>query len=370
MTTRDEHDRSNVDAMLSGGTFRVSESMRQQLWNRLQTDTKKELRKPTRWPVFRPALAAVFVALFALVIISVAVVALSPKEKAASVVDGISAVYKAGLVQTINETQPVGNISITLDWVYADPNQILVAYSGQGSSDDAGRLEIKWVSAVLDDGTLLKGGPISGYSQPGTEASVATFAIPENERNRDVLQVQVVLRAAHTQYKEAPTPVQSGGAPESQAVTPLQIERTVAGEVTFFATIQVKPGRVIEVGKTVENKGIAVKLEQISLAPSLTVATVCIQAPDPEHYRDWIPIATLSTSGQRFSGAGSGYQVGEPYSCQQVHIQGSVPQDQGQYIFRVDELVGFKFAPGDSPTVDDHPEQQMRVTGPWIFEVK
>jgi hypothetical protein len=376
MKTRDKHDQSNVDTMLSGGTFHMSEPLRQQLWDRLQTEIQKERSKPLHWPVFRPALVAVFVALFALVIISIAVVALSPKEKAASVVDGISEVYSGGLVRAVNETQTAGDISVTLDWAYADPNQILVAYTGQGASSDAGapgeadRIEIQVLSAVLDDGAVLKGGPISGYTQPGTEATVAAFAMPENERNLETLQVRIKLKASHTRTVETPTPTRVSGAPTVQALIPMEVEHIGGGEVTFSVTIPVRPGRLIDVGKTVENKGIAVTLERVRLAPSLTIADLCFGVPDPQNYRDWVPIVTLSAAGREFSGAGSGYQVGATTICQRVQLRGSVPLDQTQYVLRVDELVGFKFGPGDSPTLEDHPEEQMRVKGPWEFEVK
>lgn len=369
MKTRKEYDRSEVEAMLRGGTFRPSAEMEHRLRTRLWGEQQIELRKMAHWPVSRPVLTAVFTMLAALAFIT-AVVALSPKEKAASVVNGIGVVYNAGLVQHVNDSQQAGDISLTVDWVYADWNHILVAYSAQGPAEDPDHIEIQVVTAVLDDGTALQGGPISGYTQPGTEATVATFVMPETIKSQEVLHMQIGLRASRPQYLEMPKSEPGSDTPAGQAA-PVQIDWTGGGEVTFTLSIPITPGKVIEVDKTVDVQGIAAKLERVSIAPSSTIATLCFQVPDPEHYRDWIPIVSLSTAGKQFHGWGSsGYMVGDTYSCQQVNIWESVPLDQERYVFRLEELVGFKFGPGDSPTVNDQPEQQMRIKGPWVFDLK
>jgi len=129
----------------------------------------------------------------------------------------------------------------------------------------------------------------------------------------------------------------------------------------------VTPRRVIEVGQTVEAAGYQLALERVILAPSMTTARLCFQVPDPVKFHNWMPFITLTTGTQRFRGSGSGYQVGETYSCQRIEIRDSVPLDHDRYVFRVDELAGFEFNPGDIITTDMLPEEQWRIKGPWVF---
>ena len=376
MRTRDDQDRDAVEAMLSGGRFHMSEALRRSLVNRLEVEKQKAQPKAGIWWGIRPATAIIAV-LAALLILAATVVALSPKEKAASLIDGVNAVYQAGLVQVVDQTQMAGDIAISLDWVYADANQILVAYSGQdlsSNSTDAGRderIEIELASATLADGTALEGSMIAGYTQPGTEANVATFRTPNQASGLDAVEMKLVFRASYTQYQERTATAPDQNSSNGQAASPLSIMQNVTGEVTFSVTTPVYPAEVIEISQTVEKNGIAIRLEQVRIAPSLTIATVCLQAPYRDPYRYWTSIVILQAGGQAYSGGGSEeYLAGEPVTCREVQIQGSVPQQEESYTLRVDELVGFKFGAGDYPTPEDHPEQQMRIRGPWVFTIR
>lgn len=354
---------SDLEEMLQGGAFRPDEELRSRL--------RAELYKSTVRSPFRRTMLAAALTIVAALILTGIVIAFSAKEKAANVVYGIGSVYNAGMVTEVNETWQVDDVSITVDWVYADWNQILVGYTAQSVSGGDEDVETQIVSAALSDGTVLTGGPTSGYGEAGIDSIVAAYDAPENVRGLDTVSLQLVLRAEHVQYRtpsETPEGKVSEGQPTGRAAAML-VERVATGgkEISVELSIPVTAGRIIEAGQTAEAGGYQLTLKQLVLAPSMTTAKVCFPVPDPVKFRDWTPFVTLISGGRRFGGSGTGYQTGEAYSCQRVEIQESVPLDREQYVFRVDELAGFEFHPGDIVTTDMLPEEQWRIQGPWVF---
>ena len=351
--SRTEYSVSDIEAMLRGGTFRPSEN--------LQIRLQAAFTRPAVIPLFHRSamVAAIAVALIALVFVGV-VVALSTKEKAAKVIYGVGAVYEAGLVHPINETQQIGDIAITIDWAYADWNQILVGYTTEGKANENERIEVNTVSAVLPNGDAVEGGPTAGYSEESVDSSVAAFKTPQELRELDTVNVQLVLRGQYVQYRTL------FEVPADQAAP---IETIIRGgeDFSFNLSIPMTRGRIIEVGKMVEARGYQVSLEQLVIAPSMTTAGLCFEVPNPIHYHDWIPIATLKTGINSYSGAGGQYQIGETHSCQRIEIGESVPLDRNRYIFRVDELVGFTYHGGEIVTTDMPPDKQWQIKGPWVF---
>jgi hypothetical protein len=157
-------------------------------------------KAPPALPVPRYVWMAGLTVLIATLVLTGIVIALSPKEKAARIVYGMGAVYKAGLVHPVDETQQVGDISLTVDWVYADWNQILVGYTALGRADEDTHVSAGVVSARLPDGTTLEGGVTTGYGEMGADSSVAAFDMPEVMRDRQTIDLLPVLRAAYEQY--------------------------------------------------------------------------------------------------------------------------------------------------------------------------
>lgn len=355
---------SDVEEMLQGGAFRPSDDLKIQV--------RTTLRKPLpALPFTRYAWMVGLTVLIAALVLTGIVVALSRKEKAARIDYGIKAVYETGLVHTIDETRQVGDISLTVDWVYADWNQILVGYSIHSPVDPNDQVEVQIVSAALSDGTVLKGGPKTGYDEMNIVSIVAAYEAPENLRSLEATGLQLVFRVEHFRYRtpsQIPEADMSEAQPTRQA-EPMPVESmTTGGEETVIElSIPVTSGRIIEVAQTVEANGYAVTLEQVVLAPSMTIARLCFDVPDPVRFHHWYAFVTLTAGSKGYSGAGDDYQVGESYSCQRVEIQESVPLDHERYVFRVNELVGFEFHSGEIVTTDMLPEEQWRIKGPWVF---
>jgi hypothetical protein len=367
--SRDRYSVSDVEEMLLAGTFHPGED--------LQIRVRAALRKPApSFPVPRFAWMVGLTVLLAVLVLAGIAIALSPKEKAAGIVGGIRSVYEAGLVHPTHETQQVGDISLTVDWVYADWNQVLVGYTAQGRAGDDARVGARILSARLADGTALGGDAIAGYGEMGADSSVAAFDMPKSMRDRQSIDLQLVLWAGYEQYQtptgmeqteDAHNPSQAG-VPFVQ-IEPVEVITTGRGEASFEFSIPITPGRVIEVDQTVESSGYAVALEEVVLAPSMTTARLCFEVPDPVNFRQWFSFVTVKTGFQSYRGAGDEYQVSMPFSCQRVEIRESVPLDRERYIFYVDELVGFEFGAGEVVTTDMLPEEQRRIKGPWVFRL-
>ena len=360
-----------IDEMLSGGAFQPSEALRRRVSAALAAPAKRRFFAwPVAWSFQRRAFATGLTVLLAAALVTGVVVALSPQEKAAGVVEGVSAVYQGGLVHPLGETRQAGGVTVTVDWVYADWNQILVAYTAQGTGADVHRVESSVTAAELEEGALpMRTAGGGGYAGANVDSQIASFPMPEQARDLGTVHLHLTVSAAVREYP-TPAPTGESSAALVGAMVPMQIAPLDGGDVDFTLEIPVTPGRAIPVGRTVTANGIAATLNDVTLAPSMTTASLCFQAPDVEHYRNWSAVVTLYAGGQAFSGAGSGYLPGDANPCQRVEFQSSIPQDQASYTLRVDELVGFKFGPGDSPSAEDHPEEQMRVKGPWVFEVK
>lgn len=361
---------SDVEEMLEGGSFRPSQDLQARVQVKL---SKSAPAFPIPWLTWRGSL----IALLAALVLTGGVIALSAREQAVSIVDGIEAVYEAELVHPVNETRQVGEASLSVDWVYADWNQILVSYTAEGRVQENAGLRAEIVSARLADGTILEGGTKTGYSLSGVSSNVAAFNMPDRLRNLSSINLQFVLKAL-TEQTQTPmrtndtTAGQNQEAPVGSSVQldPLTIVKTDLGSTSFDLAIPVTPGRVIEVGQTIEAEGYEVTLEQVLLAPSMTTARLCFEVPDPVHFRQWVSSVTLTAGSKGYSGGGDGYQAGEAYSCQRVEIQESVPLDRDRYVFRVDELIGFEFGAGEMVTTDMLPEDEWRVRGPWVFSLR
>ncbi len=361
-----------IEEILAGGQFRPDEKLRRKVKATIAAPQQRRYFPwPATWSFSRRALATGLSVLLAVALFTGVVVALSTQEKAANVLDGVSAVYQNHLVHPVGESKQAGDISVTLDWVYADWNQVLVAYTAQGPAGDGQavqRVTVSATSAVLADGTSLQHGLGGGYSEITTESTVSGFLLPKDARERESIHLRLNLNAAHVQY---PTddPTLGGDQPEGKAVTG-QFTQSGGGDVAFDMDIPITPGKTFPVGQTVEAAGTSITLNDITIAPSMSIVSLCFQAPDSGQVRDWTVGVRLAAGGKEYFGVSGGTKNSVQTDCRQVQFLDSVPQDLASYTLRVDELIGSKFGPGDSPSPEEHPEELTRIKGPWVFEIK
>jgi hypothetical protein len=344
----------DVEDMLRAGRFRPRADL---------APAVQQERQANRPPLRRLAAVAGIGLVIVALIAGGTAIALSTQEKAATGVDyGVKAVYEAGLIHpTEDKAQSVGGILIAVDWVYADWNQVLIAYTAQGQIEGDWRVEGEVVSAAIDGRTVEPPVRSMGYIETGTESNIATFDLPADLRSADSIDVEVVLGTTFTSYS---TPRDQ--LPEE--ISTLDILRSGGGETAFTLNIPVMPGRILEAGESVEVKGYTITLDNVVLAPSMTTADICFDVPDPVNYLDWQAFTTLTANGEHYDGGTSGdYEIGATRSCQPVQFRYGIPLDRDRYVLTVDELYGSEYPPGATITTDDLPIDTIRVRGPWRF---
>lgn len=343
----------DVEDMLRAGHFQPPTDLRPVLHQERQTN---------RPPLSRLAAVAGIGLVIVALIAGGTAIALSTQEQAATRVDyGVKAVYEARLIHPVEESQSVNGILLGVDWVYADWNQVLVAYTAHGQVEGDWRVEADVVSAAINGRTVDPPIYSMGFIETGTQSNIATLDLPADLRNTDSIDVEVVLDAAVVNYYTPRDQLPEG-------MSPLDVLRTGGGEATFTLNIPVTPGRVLEAGKTVESNGYTVTLDDVVLAPSMTTADLCFDVPDPVTYLDWHALTTFSAG--RITAIGdtsTPYEVGSTVSCTHVKFRYGIPLDRDRYVLTVNELYGSEIPPGGPLTTDDLPIEDIRVRGPWKF---
>jgi hypothetical protein len=148
----------------------------------------------------------------------------------------------------------------------------------------------------------------------------------------------------------------------------------VDGPFSFSFTVPVEPGRVAELGQTVEASGVEVTLERVVVTP--TGARVLLRGAGPS------ASVTLSVDGESYEL----YQSGavplnwEADSSWDYITEAQLLDERGEWTLTVKELVaryepngssstlGIWSTPGSSELELDQASKQERIQGPWTFK--
>ena len=193
-----------------------------------------------------------------------------------------------GLERTIiQQEQTQGDITVVLDWAYADGNRIVLTYEmlfdRNTLPDGFGTLD-NWLINRADDTVLPPvgggggggGGGNNGERDYGVQFGTGTWnatPITGDPENLD-LRFELVLGVLPFQQT-----------PEAADFEPLTF--------TFDFTVPFFPATIIEPEQTVETDGIAVTLERVALTPLMARVNWCYTLPDDERY--WEMLFTVDT---------------------------------------------------------------------------
>ncbi len=335
------------------------------LWPRIrrQMATSRPARRPI--PRIAWALAVSLAVALALAVGAVSgVVALSPVEQAAGVVYGMDDVYKAGLYTEINQSQQVGEIIVTISWVYADPNLVLIAYSQEGVTVPGYVSGVRRTSVIEASGIELTDVGGSGFDS----FTIGMYQVPPELRAADELHLRLTFEGTRRPVPATPSvipttsPETRTGSPASVFLEPtIMAPPEVIGTAAFDLIVPVTPGRTIEVGQEVQAKGLNVAVERIVLAPSSVYADVCFDVPDATNY-EWFIWGELSTGFKTVDGFAGEITSGETRLCQSILFPDQLRMDAAHYTLRMREIVGF-------PLDDPESNEQWRIAGPWVFRI-
>lgn len=362
----------NREAELTGEQTRMAPAL-QRLWDRVvQSLTGR------RWEPVMPTTRLGWTALalvLCLAVGTVAYAALPLLNRVFQMDAGLRQVDQADLVQQLHLSQTVDGVTVTLERAYADANRIVVGYTikaPNGQRYEARRLTLTDAAGTVFHETVGFG--VSGASDileaappPGEKVNVVSFdAAPvEGAPAALDLRLEMELEERALPPGASASPPTPGGlpaeAPMRVEVQPLPVGRII-GPFTFDFRTPFIPGRVIEMNQTVEDAGVAVRLERLVVTPSETRATICFTAPDGGR-RQWVPILTLEAGNEQYAGgivSKTFYEGGE--GCYQGSFLASLHDQGGAWRLTVSELVG---EDTDLPT-----EPQIRLAGPWVFRFR
>jgi len=341
------------------------------LWPSIRAHLKPNRRR-VRLAALRPATRLGWAVLALATILTVSTVAYAVVPVVSRLFQqevGLRDVEQAGLSQTIDRSQTIDGITVTLEQGYADANRIVVGYTisssdGQRYDPHVALSDVNGVEFPPTTGMGLTGySDVMGISLPPGEGSyVFSFDAaglrgtpPTLDLHLEVTLREFVLAATDTTL--APTldklPAETTD-PTVVELTPLRVEGELVGPFIFDFDLALNPGHVIEVGRVVEAAGIPLEVRQVVVTPSESRALLCIEPPDGAWER-WAAMATLSTAeGQ----AGTAWSANPEGGCAVHAFLPSLYGQEGNWTLAVEELIRFFDVPG---------KDQMRLKGPWVF---
>jgi hypothetical protein len=325
---------------------------------RARIGTKPRGRKPLG--IKRPGWALV---LFLLILIvgAVAYTSITSFMEQAVEIDpsGSSYLVENGLVENLNLTQTIEDITVTLEWAYADANRITVAYTISHPSDR----ENTTTALTLEDGTLIPhwvGG--YGYVGDGLMSQVENFDASIIQGESDALRLHFHLEVSPFDLPEdVPTLILATAEPEGDVSSVMlePMELTAPSTFDFEFSVPFLGGRTIEIGEVTEKSGIHASLESAVIAPSDTRFVVCFSGLEPIY--TWTPLFSLETPlldlKDNVNLLSSGRWIND--RCYQHDIGASLEDHKGEWVLTATEIIGEKLDPQ---------REQIRIRGPWQFK--
>lgn len=209
---------------------------------------------------------------------------------------------QAGMIASIGKSQTIKDVTVTLDWAYADVQRLVIGYSIQ--TKNGVKLQDLISPFGTDQARLSddKGAQFSFASGMGAPAESTDHITTSTEFYPQALvpgkNPGEVMVDNH--YFAHPDPtitlkweLSLGGFTVPEGIPPqpgssLKPGETVpsAGTFTFDFTIPLYPSLTRAPNQTVQAAGVTMTLQQISMTPTKTSVQVCYAAPDQ---RDWMP---------------------------------------------------------------------------------
>jgi hypothetical protein len=283
---------------------------------------------------------------------------------------GLQHIEQADLIQELDLSQTVDGLTVTLERAYADANRIVVGFTIKDLNGQ--RYEARHLALTDAAGTVFPetvGYGVSGQSDilkvslpPGEGAYVLAFdagtvtGAPEALDLRLVMELEELVLPPDTP-SPSPTLASSPAEPPEPVVVELvpMPEGTIVGPFTFDFSVPFIPGRTVEVHQTVQAAGVAITLEEMTVAPSETRAILCFDPPD-RGSKEWFLIT--AGDGQDLAGGAVSRFSRTGEECHRVIYLGALAGRSGLWTLTVTELVGFDLA---------QPWGQTRLAGPWVF---
>lgn len=285
---------------------------------------------------------------------------------------GLSSILQNDGGHELDLTQLVDNLTVHVQWAYADANRVSVGYtiSGDGILDSPAENYYPRSTLTDADGNEIElAGGVGATGEGGDGAQVDSFDLTTLETLPDVLdltltvQVEIMTAESFATLDARPTPapdstpfVTMRGDPDSPFDGPY-------GPFVFNFSVPVGEANVIPLGLTVTDQETTITLEQVIITPSETRIELCFTPPE-EKSGGWGVHPVLLINGEddltanppQVGGVGE-KPIDEESRCRHIIYRADFSERVGEWQFMIRELIGF----GDSGA------DQTRIVGDWSF---
>lgn len=337
------------------------EQFKQDLNRLIQAEKGSKMQLIKRSWFTRVAVVLVFV-----LVMTTAVYAIDALlQRLLSLDPGLHQVNLEELGTPLDLSQTIDNITVTLQWAYADENRVTIGFIMEGDGAFESPAFNYYPYATLSDMqgntfNITDGRGYSGMGEAGAEVlsfDTSTLTpLPEELALHFEAQVSVMTEAGYATLQALPTP-QDGvhNAPWDNGLRSEPI-----GPFKFDFTVSTVKGFIVEIGQTVTHQNIAITLDQTVISPSSTRLKICF----PENADRWTVIPSLLINNVDVMKDGSVTSFGEDRiegtNCHDLILNGAFRDRGGLWQLKITELVIF----GEGSSRD---EDQTRIKGDWIF---
>jgi hypothetical protein len=231
----------------------------------------------------------------------------------------MEAAKKAGLVTDIGQSQTVGDITVTLDWAYADTQNLTIGYTLKTAEGvDPNHLFSPYASPRLSDDKGAQFSYSTSFPTSTDKANEITLVVKyysqavipvKGTDNVDInndyfnpppdklnLKFELTLGDFSPSQGFVPTDTSTKPADYVQPIGPFTFDFIVP----LYSAVVIKPTSA----QTVTVKNVSMTLEQVTVTPTKTSVRVCYNLPDP---RDWSPEGSVTMND--ISGTLSGISI-------------------------------------------------------------
>ncbi len=189
-------------------------------------------------------------------------------------------------------SQTQGDVTVTLDWAFADAKRVAVGYTITGLPDEPDATALQGNGGIMELDKSLDGN-VAGYDgtveriegQPGLlrGSNSLIFSKPLTQKEA-TFRFQITLGPNQFENIIASFPYHRDATPLPPGVNRPSLPDHTIGTFTFDFTVPVYPMVTLYPKQRVKANGLEMSLEQIEISPSFTQATVCYQKPSS---KDW-----------------------------------------------------------------------------------
>ena len=323
------------------------------LWPALQTaltDKRSQNRNFSRTTFRVGWVMPILMALFFVVTVAYAV---SPAIQSLLKMDsGLEDVSSNGLGHSLNLSQVVNDVTVTLDWAYADENRIAIAYTIHSENGE----QLEPLDFTVTDSAGNEFPSTTGLGAAGTSDMLGA-ALPSGEG-------AYIFSFDSSTITYAPETLEL----QLELTLKSQVTERIVGPVVFNFETPFTPGRISEPKRSYTAEDVTITLEEVALTPSDLTAVICFAGPD-ENYDMWLPVSHIEVENDEDRARAMLGSQSNPdeAGCTTNHYFPSLYTQNGTWSLTVTELVGIDrgYTETGEPRLD-----QLRINGTWVFEFK